>query len=218
MTDGEILRSYKTAKNPAAQIKVLAELNSCKPAEIVNVLISQGVDISAPSIKKPKNSSQFTGKLQVLYDQGLSDKAMAAGAGCSPATVARYRKINKLPPNDPSGGDENKEGTVLFREKERRPPLEPLQEKARGGSAVIPPRTPPEGCAELKNSVKRNPGYAAGDEGRETGDEMPETGNEGRETGDEGRETGEKDSPPTEVETLLAAYRLVLRDILRERE
>lgn len=59
--------------------------------------------------------------------------------------------------------------------------------------------------------MKRNPGYAAGDEGRETGSEMPETG-------DEGRETGEKGSPPTETETLLAAYRLVLRDILRERE
>ena len=113
MTDGEILRSYKTAKNPAAQIKVLAELNSCKPAEIVNVLISQGVDISAPSAKKPKKPSQFTDKLQALYDQGLSDKAMAADAGCSPATVARYRKINKLPPNDPAGGDENKVGNVL---------------------------------------------------------------------------------------------------------
>lgn len=152
MTDGEILRSYKEAKNPNAQIKVLADLNGCRPAEIVNILVGQGVDIAAPSVKRPKTSSQYADKLQALYDQGLSDKAMAYGVGCSIATVAKYRKANKLPPNEPEGGDKRFADT---------------QEK----------------------TVPKN-----------------------------------KDQPvakachPSESEALLAAYRLVLRDILRERE
>lgn len=50
MTREEILRSYKQAKNPKAQITVLAELNLCGTAQIVETLIEGGI----PADQLPK--------------------------------------------------------------------------------------------------------------------------------------------------------------------
>lgn len=44
MTNEEILRSYRQAKDPRNQITVLAELNLCGTAKIVEILIKGGVD------------------------------------------------------------------------------------------------------------------------------------------------------------------------------
>lgn len=42
MSDGEIVRSYQEAAHPVRQIKVLADLNDCTPAEIREVLKQAG--------------------------------------------------------------------------------------------------------------------------------------------------------------------------------
>ena len=42
MSYGEILRSYKEAKNPKAQIRVLAELNDVSKSEIAKILYEAG--------------------------------------------------------------------------------------------------------------------------------------------------------------------------------
>ena len=41
MDKGEILRDYKSAKDKAAQVKILADLNDCTPAEIVGIIAGQ---------------------------------------------------------------------------------------------------------------------------------------------------------------------------------
>ena len=44
MTEGEILRSFKEAKDPLKQVKILAELNDC-PVEVIKMILKrQGVD------------------------------------------------------------------------------------------------------------------------------------------------------------------------------
>lgn len=45
MTENEIVKSYKEAKNKQNQIKVLAELNDTNPEEIKKILKSKGVDL-----------------------------------------------------------------------------------------------------------------------------------------------------------------------------
>ena len=55
MTEGEILRSYREAKNPKEQIKVLAELNAVPEYRIVDILKKQGVDGRVlPHPRRPK--------------------------------------------------------------------------------------------------------------------------------------------------------------------
>jgi hypothetical protein len=44
MTDEEILRSFKEAKYPAMQVKILADLNVTHVANIKRILLEQGVD------------------------------------------------------------------------------------------------------------------------------------------------------------------------------
>lgn len=44
MTNEEILCSFKEAKNPAEQVRILADLNACDVSTIKGVLIAQGVD------------------------------------------------------------------------------------------------------------------------------------------------------------------------------
>ena len=66
MTEGEIFRSYKEAKNPKEQIKVLAELNAVPKEIIVDILKKQGVDgrllphPRRPKKEEPKPISQST--------------------------------------------------------------------------------------------------------------------------------------------------------------
>lgn len=38
MTNAEIIKSYKDAKNKATQIKILADLNCCRPADIKRIV------------------------------------------------------------------------------------------------------------------------------------------------------------------------------------
>lgn len=61
MTEGEILRSYREAKNPKEQIKVLAELNAVPKDTIIDILIEQGVDEKElPKRRKPKVNKTVT--------------------------------------------------------------------------------------------------------------------------------------------------------------
>lgn len=52
MTNEEILRNYRQAKDPHEQVKILADLNVCSRTRIVQILIEQGVDPKAlPKIR-----------------------------------------------------------------------------------------------------------------------------------------------------------------------
>lgn len=45
MTHGEILVSYRQAKNKKEQVKILAELNACTQDEIKKILLETGADV-----------------------------------------------------------------------------------------------------------------------------------------------------------------------------
>lgn len=44
MTDGEILRKYQQARDQKQRVKILADLNLCSRAKIIEILLEQGVD------------------------------------------------------------------------------------------------------------------------------------------------------------------------------
>lgn len=44
MTKEEILKDFKEAKDQRAQVKILADLNLCKPEDIINILKEMGED------------------------------------------------------------------------------------------------------------------------------------------------------------------------------
>lgn len=48
MTDGEIITSYKQAKNRKKQIGILAELNDTTPDTIKDILVKAGIALPAP--------------------------------------------------------------------------------------------------------------------------------------------------------------------------
>lgn len=48
MTAAEICREYRTAKNPAGQIGILADLNACSPGHIKKILQENGEAVSLP--------------------------------------------------------------------------------------------------------------------------------------------------------------------------
>lgn len=101
MTPGEILRSYKEAKDQKEQIQILADMNVTTKEHIVQILIEQGVDgRTLPHPRRPKKQEQpkesmrsVTEHLEVLinplqkYKQGTMDelerRVNAADATCS---------------------------------------------------------------------------------------------------------------------------------------
>lgn len=61
MTKEEILRDYKTAKDPRAQVKILADLNLCKSEDIITILKEMGEDgrqFNGLIQKKPKKPNE----------------------------------------------------------------------------------------------------------------------------------------------------------------
>lgn len=54
MTDSEIVKSYKEAKEKKKQIEILSQLNACDVAKIREILIANGVQFPGPKPKKAK--------------------------------------------------------------------------------------------------------------------------------------------------------------------
>ena len=50
MTPGEICREYRQAKDKAAQVGILADLNSCSKAEIRDILLQHGIQAKSRKI------------------------------------------------------------------------------------------------------------------------------------------------------------------------
>lgn len=44
MTESEIVRNYREAKNKREQVTILADLNGCEKEEIIEILLRNGVD------------------------------------------------------------------------------------------------------------------------------------------------------------------------------
>ena len=99
MSDHEILYEYRHAVNPAAQIKVLAELNAVSVGAMRNKLLDLGAELPAEPTKTPRNlaaSAIDHTRAWELYNEGLCDHDMAEALGVSKNTVANWRNQNDL--------------------------------------------------------------------------------------------------------------------------
>ena len=83
MDKGGILRNYKAARHKLEQVKILAELNDCTPAEIVGVIAEQTANKSTlsrligeygcePPIVKPKHKPANEPAMAVLEDREIT--------------------------------------------------------------------------------------------------------------------------------------------------
>ena len=93
MTFEEIRRSYREAKYPEKQIRILSELNECRVSDIKAVL--NGVAVSA---HKRYNKTSDREKRR-LYEKGLNDCEISSALGITPQAVFYWRQKNELPPN-----------------------------------------------------------------------------------------------------------------------
>lgn len=73
MSDFEILRDYREAKDKNEQVKILADMNLCTQKEVVEFLAKHGINAKC---RKCKNEAKLE-KLKVLHSQGMTDEEMA---------------------------------------------------------------------------------------------------------------------------------------------
>ena len=92
----EIVRSYRQAKDQKAQIKILAELNTCSVEEIRRVLADEGVLAEEPQKAKSPAKRFDAERALALYGEGRSDEAIAEALGVSGDTVTKWRRGSGL--------------------------------------------------------------------------------------------------------------------------
>lgn len=93
MAEADIVASYRQAAKPDNQIRVLADLNVCSKARIIEALRRAGCELPGKR-KAPQHFSRD--EARALYDEGLSDKEMSERLGVSVQTVVRWRCDNGL--------------------------------------------------------------------------------------------------------------------------
>ena len=91
MTDFEIRRAYREARNPRQQLKILAELNMCTVRDIFAIVTDRTVEKRSRDIELEERRR--------LYDEGYSDAMIAKLTGISIAAVCAWRKKNCLKSN-----------------------------------------------------------------------------------------------------------------------
>lgn len=101
MDDAEIRISYNTAKNRAAQVQVLAELNAVPQAVMAEKLRELGCDVpDLQEVKqkplRPKEVLFDENRARALFDEGKSDLDCAEMLGISVTAFATWRKKNGL--------------------------------------------------------------------------------------------------------------------------
>ncbi len=96
----EIVASYRTARNPKAQIGVLADLNGCSEKEIEEVLVQLGAMKPAERRKpNPRKINVDADAARELLEQGMTDEEAAAALGISTSKFAEWRRESGLKPN-----------------------------------------------------------------------------------------------------------------------
>lgn len=108
MDDTEIRTSYNTAKNQAAQVQVLAELNAVPQAVMAEKLREMGCDVPAlQEVKqKPLRAKEVLfdeNRARALFAEGKSDLEIAEMLGISVYAFATWRRKNGM--KRPKGGE-----------------------------------------------------------------------------------------------------------------
>jgi hypothetical protein len=76
MGENEILREYRTAKNPNDQIRILADLNCCSKSEMAQWLADHGEKVDGRMLKKTKEPEINNNLLMHVDENGITVKAM----------------------------------------------------------------------------------------------------------------------------------------------
>ncbi len=105
MTDNEIYRDWKESKDPAKQVKILADINGCKPAKIIAIIskikAAQKQNVSAEPVPAepvtvepvPAGSADDPDKRLIeLYKSGTSYKEMADTLSMPLSTIKYHIK------------------------------------------------------------------------------------------------------------------------------
>lgn len=102
MKPDEIVHSYRMARSPGKQIRVLAELNDCSREEIRRILESEGVTVlSAAARKHTKRDEPYVvteedRTMMYLRKNGVSVAEIAKKTGHSKSTVfVRLKKLKE---------------------------------------------------------------------------------------------------------------------------
>ena len=163
MDDTEIRTSYNTAKNPAAQVQVLAELNAVPQAVMAEKLRELGCDVPVlQEVKqKPLRAKEVLfdeNRARALFAEGKSDLEIAEMLGISVYAFATWRRKNGM--KRPMGGAAPRKDRTAAKPKPCRsqPPMppeaetpepEPAPETAAPGSQPLMPEPKPTSAAAL---------------------------------------------------------------------
>lgn len=93
MDDTQLSYEYRTARNPAQMLTILAELNAV-PVDIIKQRLC-GMGVALP----PKRIRWDTEKAAELYRRGMPDRQIANALGISRGCVSSWRKRKRLPVN-----------------------------------------------------------------------------------------------------------------------
>ena len=133
MDDAEIRTSYNTAKDPKAQIKVLAELNVTTPSAIAAKLRELGCDVpDMPEVKqRPLRAHDVLfdeDRARALFAEGKCDLDIAEMLGISVSTFAAWRRKNGM--KRPMGGAAPRKARTAAKQKpcKAQPPMPPEAE------------------------------------------------------------------------------------------
>ena len=163
MDDAEIRTSYNTAKNQAAQVQVLAELNAVTPSEMAAKLRELGCDVpEMPEVKqRPLRAHDVLfdeDRARALFADGKSDLDIAEMLGISVSTFAAWRRKNGM--KRPMGGAAPRKARTAAKQKpcKAQPPMppeaetpapEPAPETAAPGSQPLMSAPKPTSAAAL---------------------------------------------------------------------
>lgn len=103
MTEREICLSYQRARNPNAQLEILAELNGVDRKDIIKILIEHGEKLPRPAIKWLHKRLDMLKRQIAEREQEYKEKAMKQSYGRLETLEAQiverereYREIMKM--------------------------------------------------------------------------------------------------------------------------
>lgn len=91
MSEFEILRDYRQAKNKVGQIQILADMNTCSKKEVEDFLEERGVTVLKCGTFEERRKT-----VNMLYNQGMFDEEIAVVTGLKPSSVAQIRHKLRL--------------------------------------------------------------------------------------------------------------------------
>lgn len=98
MTDDEILANWRRASDPTKQVEILADLNAVDKYTMREKLVALGAQ-GVPEVRRRRYSEKGaldTEKARRMYEEGMSDAAIAECLGVTSYVVGKWRRVEGL--------------------------------------------------------------------------------------------------------------------------